>query len=389
MTFDTSMSREAVAAGVRIYRRLSEKYEDEEGLFGPDEFPFTSEMPLFYSVYPLYRFLAGTKVLSYPRYRYVQAQAYWILGNLFLFKHTKDRRFLDSASTAGNWLTRSQREDGSWSFPLPGWRDRVNTVYCTWGALSLVKLHRFTGEGRYLESALRWKDYLFRVTKTRKTTYDGKNVELVQYSHPAQLDLVPNASTLAVAFLSNIDGFLSGEEEAGIETMVKSIACFQQKSGEIAYSSRSIHYICPSYNGFEFVDLFECARNHPSELVLKLLQQIADYLLRTVTQDGLVRYDCGHMFPQVHYHSLIVAGALHYATLLFHENKYAKARDKIVANYLKLTERVDFNEHARHQFHGREIPDRAFFARQMTYNLVNLLRIGLVKEPSYLDNTLI
>jgi hypothetical protein len=375
-------------AALRLYRKLSQSYLDASGLYGPDEYPFTWEAGAIMQFYPLYRTLTGLGLLRYPRYRYVQGQAYWIIANLFLYKSLEESKYLDLAIATGRQLVNTQNPDGSWINPLPGWQDRISTVYCSWGGLALVKLYNATRDDEYLAAAVSWKECMLQKVGTCHTTLSDKDLELIQYFYPTETGACPNASTLALAFLSNLARHLTSSDQLLMRKLLSSIGKLQLTTGEIPYTEHRVHYQCQSYNAFEFVDLFEYARNSNSTEVIRILKGLADFLCKGVSQSGQVGYSCSNVYPEVLYHSLIVAAALHYASLLFGDRKYAAARHRIIDRIVRGSGLMPLY-HGVSKFGPVKVKDRAFFARQTTYSLVSLLRIALIPRMEFLNGTLV
>lgn len=384
----TAPEESLLPAAMRLYRKLSDSYSDTRGLYGPDEYPFTWDAGAIMHFYPVYRLLTGLGLLRYPRYRYVQGQAYWIIANLYLYKGLGDPKYLDLAVATGRQLVSSQNPDGFWTNPVPGWQDRISTVYCTWGGLALAKLYNATREDEYLAAAVRWKECMLRKVGTYHSTTRGKDLELIQYFHPTNMIACPNASTLALAFLSNLSRNLTQGDQLLMRKLLTSLGTFQLTSGEIPYTQHRVHYQCQSYNAFEFIDLFEFARNQGSTEVIPILKGIANFLSQGVSQGGQVGYSCSNEYPEVSYHTLIVAAALHYASLLFGDPIYAAARHRIIARIVRSSGLMPLN-YGVSRFGPAKVKDRAFFARQTTYSLVSLLRIALVRHIEFLNGTLV
>jgi hypothetical protein len=370
---------------LETYRKL-EKYSDRAGLLGPDEAPFTRQAWALLPFYPLYRILAGLSVLSYPRYRYVQGQAYWIIGNLFLFRKLRQSSYLENAEVAGKYLVESQSSDGSWRHPLPGWRDRISTVYCLWGGLSMIKLYYATDDERYLNSALRWKRCLLQKVGVQNCRLHNADFDFVRYFYPIESVACPNVSTLALAFLSNLISYLDETEWQLTRSLLRSIRAFQLPSGEIPYTASRVHYQCQSYNAFEFIDLFEYARNVESPETTKILEGIARFLAQSVSAQGQVGYDCSNKNYEVKYHTMIVAAALHYSSLLHGDTNLRAMSDRILSR-IYAWPRWYREDHGLFRIGPFMIRDRAFFARQSTYCLVSLLRLAIISDTRLLDDS--
>ncbi len=102
-----------------------------------------------------------------------------IRGLTFLYEESSDRRFLHSATRFADWHLDRQLGDGSWPMTI----DTDGNVVCpTVGpgdvpniAIALLRLHRATGDDRYLESALRACAYSLSVQITPESDYQYRD----------------------------------------------------------------------------------------------------------------------------------------------------------------------------------------------------------------------
>ncbi len=174
-----------------------------------------------------------------------------------------------------------------------------------------------------------------------------------------------------------------------MQNLLEQVSLFQLSSGEIAYSDYVRHYLCASYNGFEFVDLFEMMRNCPTAKGERIMMGIARYLASLAGERNNFANHCSLGFYQTNYQTLIVANALHYAYLFFQQEEFAQARDEVLSRARRYYEPSDYGDFGRAELLSLDLRDRSFFARQVVYSLVCLLRLSLVKDMSHFDKTLI
>jgi hypothetical protein len=77
-----------------------------------------------------------------------------ILGWVRAYRDIKNEKYLESAQLAGDWLLKTQSEDGSWR--LPGVEtDTAVHAYDARTAWSLLELHKVTGQKSYSDAAQR------------------------------------------------------------------------------------------------------------------------------------------------------------------------------------------------------------------------------------------
>ena len=78
-----------------------------------------------------------------------------MLGWLSLYEATGESRFVEASERAAAWLTRVQEPDGRWCKGNSRFADPTATVYNTRVAWALARHGKVTGEGRYVEAAVR------------------------------------------------------------------------------------------------------------------------------------------------------------------------------------------------------------------------------------------
>lgn len=96
-------------------------------------------------------------------------------GLTFLYEITGEEKYLNSAIKFADWLIEHQREDGSWPIgidredevcaPNVGPGDAPNV------GISLIRLHKVTGEEKYLNSAIRTVKYSIKMQATEGGAY--------------------------------------------------------------------------------------------------------------------------------------------------------------------------------------------------------------------------
>lgn len=248
------------------------------------------------------------------RYYYLQAQAYWILGNLALWRRTDRRDFLDLAVEAAERITREQQPGGYWEYPNIEWQGRVATTEGTWASMALLETCRAGGEGRFGESALAWYRYLEKevgyqqIAGTRAVNY---------FAHAAEGGRVPNNSVTVLRFL----GMLSAHAEVPTEDTCDGLLAFlesvQTDAGEIPYTVPGVsgdesvpHFQCFQYNAFIALNLAAYFQLRGDDRALALLRGTLRFLGGALTDTGHARYACGQHHRSVTYHTAAVGAAL-------------------------------------------------------------------------------
>jgi len=96
-------------------------------------------------------------------------------GLVFLYEITGEKKYLNSAIKFADWLIKHQREDGAWPIGI----DREDEV-CAPNVgpgdvpnigISLIRLHKVTGEKKYLNSAIRAVKYSIKMQATETGAY--------------------------------------------------------------------------------------------------------------------------------------------------------------------------------------------------------------------------
>lgn len=249
--------------------------------------------------------------------QYMQGQGYWIMSNWELAKRTNDSRFSSIAIEAADQMLSVQRPDGAWDYPNPEWKGRVATVEGCFAALALLDTYERTSVDTYLESALKWHDYL--ETEIGFRAEGGVNY----WAHNSgTYGGVPNNTALVLrtlARLAEVTGEASYLQRA--PALVSWLTSVQSESGEFPYavSEEGVvtqHFWCFNYNSFEFIDLNRYLASTGDPAIPPLLSRLARFLTTGVSPSGACRYECDSDRPVVLYYTGALALALREATVL-------------------------------------------------------------------------
>jgi len=239
-------------------------------------------------------------------YYFLQAQGYWIRVNWDLFDE----------------VINNQRSDGSWEYPLKEWKKYVSTVEGTWASLGLLETFKHTQEQLYLDHALKWHNFL-----VNKTGFQSYKDSLVINYFDIPKHQVPNNTTLALWFFTELYGLTEDQKFLEFnDKMIRFLQLCQNEEGEIRYSVKNEHYLCYHYNAFEFLDLYNYYRLISDERIRAILEKLAKFIAKGVTETGSIKYDCFQTFPEITFYSAVVGAALTRASLLSFKGyeKYAE-----------------------------------------------------------------
>ncbi len=259
--------------------------------------------------------------LPWPdRMYYLQAQAYWIVDNIELWRLTGDDRYRELAVRCARVVSAKQDSEGFWEYPQSAWRGRVATVEGCFGALGLLEAYEVERDETFLSGAKRWFEYMIREVGFQQT---GENGLAVNYFSNVGRGMVPNNSTL-VLWLEAALGRATGDGRFTEHTkgLVSFLTGCQLDTGELPYVVASeqgggrTHYLCFQYNAFQFLDLAEYYRITADERVTPLMCKLADFLSGGLTVEGHARHDCSSEWPRMHYFTAAVTAALSHASYL-------------------------------------------------------------------------
>lgn len=305
----------------RLHSYIIEKHWDGRALIGPD--------PIGKIHWRITRF-----VRSYlpwlpreDRHVFYQGLAYWIKGNLLLFELTKDRKYLDIARQCADYIVDTQRDDGAWNYPnLTFRKGKVATVEGGWASLALVDTHRFLGDDKYLQAAIKWYDVMVNVIG-----FSAYKDSLCVNYYQTPVGMVPNNATIALwlnAELFDVTGDQRFMEYS--DPQIRFLQYSQFESGELSYAFNINydHLFCYQYNAFEFLDLANYYNLAKDDRVWQILDKLARYLSGGVLENGACKGDCFKETPEVNYWTVALATALH------------KAHKMGLGAYLELSERA-------------------------------------------------
>lgn len=260
------------------------------------------------------------------RYVYLQAQAYWIKGNLALYELTKDPQYLMRAEKCADYIVSHQPPDGAWRHPPIRWRKGfISTVEGAWASLGLLDAYRVTKKSVYLDAALKWYD--FQVDHIGfQSVNDGLAANY--YSHSSSI--VPNVTTKVIWLTAELYKATGNEKYLTYtEKMLSFIEYSQLPTGELPYELKSRpHFMCYQYNSFQFMDLLYFYKLTDHKICRQILIKIAAYLSTGVTERDHCRYNCFKDVPEVNYWTAAIATALRQA----HEFEFG--------DYLEISERA-------------------------------------------------
>lgn len=245
---------------------------------------------------------------------HMQTQGYWIFSNLDYYTVTKDERYKEAALKCADVVVKRQTEGGYWEYDNPDWAGRVTTVEGSFAVLGLLSAYRASGNAAYLESCVRFYDFLMNVTGFRE--YDSESLSL-NYFATHGCPMVPNNSTLGLWLFSELAD-VTGENRFLDHTqeMINFISRVQSESGELPYSLTTEHkrgkphYLCFQYHAFQFIDLAEYYRYTHNEQITPVLRKIAGFLRSGLSSRGDAMFDCRKKRPIVPYYTAAVAAAL-------------------------------------------------------------------------------
>jgi len=254
---------------------------------------------------------------------YMQAQGYWILNNWLLADISDHEQYRNMALACSEYLLSAQRPEGFWDYPNPEWKGRVATVEGCFAALGLLESYARVRREPFLTGAEKWYRYLLDGIGFREQE-DGTTLAINYFAHDSgNGGGVPNNATLVLWTLARLAEVTN--DDRYLEKCAPMIAWLnrvQLQSGELPYAvggdgqKDRPHFLCYQYNAFEFMDLVHYFRLTGDQAVWPILEPLAGYLSTGLTDEGVARYDCFHVKPEVTYYTIAIAQALSQATVL-------------------------------------------------------------------------
>jgi uncharacterized protein YyaL (SSP411 family) len=340
-----------LSAAIRLHQYLVANHWNGHGLIGPD--------PGIRFNYRIGRFIKGY-LRNLPwndTYYYLQAQGYWVISNWVLFNRTGVKTYRDIALRCSAYMLERQRSNGAWDYPNPEWRGRIATVEGIWGSLGLLETYRQTSNPVFLQSALRWYEFL-----NEKIGFQQIDDELaVNYFANRQGERVPNNSANALRFFAELAD-VSGdgtylERSTGLLNFMKRV---QKKTGEFPYSVRGTtggdgrpHFQCYQYNAFACLDLLRYYNVTGSAAAKQLITKVLRFLGSGLAVAGYAFYECGNDYRKVSYHTAVLWAV------------FEKARKLNIQEYRDLADR------ATTYLVGLQRPHGGFFHSQGDYYLLS------------------
>lgn len=352
-----------------LYNYISRNFWTGNSIEGPDPgLAFQSRFFRFVKSY--------IPSLNWPdRHYFLQAQGYWIRLNWDLFEITKDVTYKKVAIASSDRVLNSQRTDGSWEYPLRAWKKYVSTVEGSWASLGLLETFRHTQEPVYLDGALKWNSFL--IDRTGFQTY--KDSLAINYFDIPKYR-VPNNTTLVLWLFAEL--YTSTGDQKFLrfnDKMIKFLQLCQMSNGELRYTVEKEHYLCYHYNAFEFLDLYYYYELIEDKRIRSILEKLAKFIAKGVTETGSIKQDCFQTFPEVTFYSAVVGAALTCASLLGFKG-YEK-HSKLAYDFLFKKQMSDGSFlHSRYTMpyltkpnsHG-VLTDKNRYPRQLSYLLQHLL----------------
>ena len=300
------MKNKSLCSAIRLYNYLLDNFWNGRAIIGPTAGRMFELR--------IYRFIKS--YLSFvnwaDNYYFLQAQGYWIKSNWDLFEITGEMKYKKVAIACSEHIIDEQKSNGSWKPPLKSWKNYVVTVEGTWGSLGLLETFKRTKESMYLEGALKWHDFLIN----RIGFQHYRDSLAINYFDVPSLR-VPNNTTLVLWFLGELYNIRKDARFHRFDDkMIDFIRLSQNSEGELRYAIEREHYFCYQYNAFEFMDLSQYYRITNDKRVRTVLEKLAKYVSKGVTEEGSIKYNCFQRYPEVIYTSAAVGAALIIATLM-------------------------------------------------------------------------
>jgi hypothetical protein len=318
-------------------------------------------------------------VFPRERFFFLQGQGYWSLASWTLFDLTADPAYRDHARRACRAILESQREDGSWAYPLRERRHLVATVEGDFGAVALIEAHRRGLGEPYLAGARKWHGYVEREIGYQAHPSGGLAVNYFQQPR----GMVPNntaewiwtlgrlaRATAESRFLDRVPALLTFLEAVMLPSGELPYELASSHPRSVAESRTRIHYLCFQYNAFQCMKLAWYALEHRDPRARALAVRLASFLATGVTHSGAVRASCGSVEPEVIYYGDAVGYALHLVTRAGWAD-HAAAAERAFA-FVRSRQRPDggFRYFSRGDYHV--LSDRNEYPRYLASTLFHL-----------------
>ena len=297
------MGDKHLEAAVRLQQYIVKSHWNGQAIVGPD--------PVGRIHWRITRFVRSYLpwLPSEDRYTYVQAQAYWINGNLLLHHLTNDPQYLVYVNQCANFIVQQQRSDGAWIHPpIKGRVGMIATVEGAWASLGLIAAYKQSNDQAFLEAAQQW--YEFQINQIG--FIEVKDGLAIKYSANARQEAIPNVSTMLLWLMAELYDLTSDSHYLKYtEQLINFLEYSQLESGELPYilDSRP-HFMCFQYNSFQFVDLTNFYNLIQDRRMWSILDRLAAFLSTGLTHVGSCKYNCDHNYPEVNYWTAALATAM-------------------------------------------------------------------------------
>ncbi len=354
----------------RLYQHILQTHWNGEAVAGPDPgIRFNARIGRFIKSY--------LSFIPWPdNLAYIQAQKYWILNNwLMVDLNLGDKnQSQDIATACTEYLLTVQQLEGYWEYPNPEWADRIATVEGSYGAMGLLETYRRTQHEPFLAGAIKW--YRFVIDQIG---FQNRNGFLaINYFKDRGSVMVPNVSASALRMFALLAKATDDDQYLEYaEQLVTWLNHVQQETGELPYGVNSlggknrIHFLCYQYNAFEFMNLADYHHLTQDEAIWPVLEKLADFVAKGVTESGACRYDCHHEKPDVSYYATAAGAALSQATTLGLGN-YGELAEQAYQRILSLQKddgRIAFHSQGNYGF----LSDQRSYPRYLSMILYHLL----------------
>jgi len=291
-------------SAIRLHNYILNNFWNGQAIIGPDT-GVMLDLRIFRFIKSYLSFINWS-----DDYYFLQAQGYWIKSNWNLFKNAGDLKYKNLAIACSKHIIDQQKKDGSWDYPLKSWKEHAATVEGTWASLGLLETFKWTKESKYLEGALKW--YNFLINRIGFQPYEN-SLAIGYFDSPTMR--VPNNTTLVLWFLAELYRITNDAKFLRFnDKMIRFIQLSQNNNGELIYAVEREHYLCYSYNAFEFLDLSYYYEITNDERIKIVLEKLAKFLSTGVTEIGSIKCGCFQTFPEVIMSSGAVGAALITAT---------------------------------------------------------------------------
>jgi len=299
-------------------------------------------------------------------YFFLQAQAYWIINNIHLYKIKQEIIYKNVAIKAADYIIDNQKSDGSWEYPLKERKNLVATIEGCWASIALIKVYNITKNTKYLESSKKWHAYLEKNIGYEKY---GESLCVNYFQKPR--GLIPNNTTLLIWL--NAELYNSTHNKKYIKNnpaMIRFLEKVQLPSGELpycignTYEKTKIHYLCYQYNSFELIDLRNYYELTKDKTILKIINKLEKYILNGITKNYRSKNSCNKKNPSVNYYDAILGLAL-----INNRSNISKRIYEGILNRQKTNGGFSFSEKNYFILHDKREYPRAL--NYILYSLIN------------------